>query len=118
MYITSDDSDTSRNLKGWNVDPSFFVAVIDDADVSGSAHDNGTLAMNFIGHELRHPTDLTLKVSRGGDSSCLFDDERHRNALVQTAELSLRTLLVGGVDVNASVEQRPVNICNHGTCDR
>lgn len=71
--------------------------------------------MNGIGNELNYTANLALEVSGRCNPSGLFDDKCHGDALVKTAELSLRTLLVCGVDVNASVQERPVDISNHGT---
>lgn len=45
----------------------------------------------------------------------LLEDHGHGTTLVQNTQLALGSLLVGGVGEDASVQKRPVRICNHGS---
>ena len=45
----------------------------------------------------------------------LLEDHGHGTTLVQDTQLALGSLLVGGVGEDATVQQCPVCICNHGS---
>jgi hypothetical protein len=45
----------------------------------------------------------------------LLDDERHGSAFVQEPQLAIGVLAVAGVSIDASVQQRPVEIAHQRT---
>lgn len=74
------------------------------------SEEDGRPRMNGLGLDIQH----SLATSRRTATS-LLNQERHREAFVQDAELSVLGLAVGGVAEDASVEHCAVNISNHRT---
>lgn len=72
--------------------------------------------MTFLCSWHQHLGDLALQNVAVADRvlTCLFDDERHGDALVKTAKLTLGALLICGVDVYAPIKQCSVDVSNHG----
>mmetsp|Transcript_6423 Transcript_6423/g.18943 ORF Transcript_6423/g.18943 Transcript_6423/m.18943 type:complete len:334 (-) Transcript_6423:12-1013(-) len=71
--------------------------------------------MDLIGDQVNDILDLALEHSGGGNASGLFDDHGHRNSFVEQTELSLWRFLVGGVEVDASVQDGSVDVGDHGS---
>lgn len=69
--------------------------------------------MDRVGHELEDPLDLALEHAGGGNAACLLDDHRHGDALIKEPKLPLGRLGVGGVQVDAPVQDGPVDVGDH-----
>lgn len=100
-------------LRGLNT--SSLVLIVNDLNVTLTAHDNGALTVDGIRNNVKDSLDLALEHTCGGNSAGLLGNHGHGNALVQTAKLALGGLIVGRVEENASVEEGAVDIGNHRT---
>lgn len=74
------------------------------------SEEDGRTSVNGLGLDIQH----SLATSRCTTTS-LLDQERHGEALVQNAELSVLGLAVGWVAENASVKHCTVDIGDHRT---
>lgn len=60
---------------------------------------------------LQHSSHIAVHGLAAG----ILHDHSHRRTLVQDPQLALRRLLVGGVCKDATVQQRAVRVCDHGS---
>lgn len=79
-------------------------------DIVPRAEENGHTLVDFLWLNVEH----TLLAGRC-DTSGLLDKEGHRETFVQETQLTILRLLVIRIRKNATVEQRAVNVSNHGT---
>ena len=86
------------------------VGLKDFFDIILGSHNNRNPLVDVVRSDF-HDTFL----SGGGNSSRLFHDEGHRGSLVQQSKLSVDILCVTGVSENTSVQQRTVDISDHGS---
>mmetsp|Transcript_22620 Transcript_22620/g.53512 ORF Transcript_22620/g.53512 Transcript_22620/m.53512 type:complete len:214 (-) Transcript_22620:832-1473(-) len=100
-------------LQLWDFDSCLSILVVDDLDVTLSTHDDRTLSMDLIRDKVQHVLDLPFEHTRRCDTTGLFDDHSHGDSFVQKTELTLGRLSVGGVQVDAPVQDRPVDVSDH-----
>mmetsp|Transcript_48082 Transcript_48082/g.115568 ORF Transcript_48082/g.115568 Transcript_48082/m.115568 type:complete len:267 (-) Transcript_48082:327-1127(-) len=89
------------------------VALEDHVDVAGRAQDHRTPLVDVGGHEVEHALHRAVEHAGGGDAARRLADERHREALVQHAQLAVGALLVCGVDEDAAVQDGAVHVAHH-----
>mmetsp|Transcript_18226 Transcript_18226/g.46677 ORF Transcript_18226/g.46677 Transcript_18226/m.46677 type:complete len:331 (+) Transcript_18226:209-1201(+) len=85
----------------------------DEVNVAGTAEDNGAALVNVGRHEVEHALHRAVEHARRGDAARGLNNESHRKALIEHAQLPLRALLVGRVDEAAAVEDRAVHVRHH-----
>ena len=83
--------------------------------VALAAHDDGAAVVDVLRDHVEDALHRTAEHTRARHTASLFDDHGHGQALVEQAQLSFRGLLVRRVQKDASVEDRPVHIRDHGT---
>mmetsp|Transcript_16198 Transcript_16198/g.24295 ORF Transcript_16198/g.24295 Transcript_16198/m.24295 type:complete len:355 (+) Transcript_16198:312-1376(+) len=96
-----------------NINSSGLVGIVNNSNITGTSHDNRTLAMNSIGGKLQNSSYLTIEKTSGGNSSGLLNNHGHRDTLIKATKLSLSILVISGVKVDSSVQQSTVDIGNH-----
>mmetsp|Transcript_10958 Transcript_10958/g.32462 ORF Transcript_10958/g.32462 Transcript_10958/m.32462 type:complete len:448 (+) Transcript_10958:187-1530(+) len=90
------------------------VALEHHLDVALNAEDNWAALVDARGLKLHHALHLPIEEAGGGNPPGCLDEHRHGKALVENTELALGRLGVGGVEEDASVEERTVHVANHG----
>mmetsp|Transcript_38186 Transcript_38186/g.91215 ORF Transcript_38186/g.91215 Transcript_38186/m.91215 type:complete len:220 (+) Transcript_38186:84-743(+) len=91
-----------------------LVFIEHSLDISVASDNHWALLVDRRGHDVQKSLQLAFEKPARGGSSCLLHDEGHGESLVEDPQLSLGRLRVSGVKVDAAVEDRAVNIGNHG----
>ena len=73
-------------------------------DIARATEDDGATLVDVRGHEVEHALHGAVEHARGRHTARALDNESHRKALVQHAQLALWRLLVGRVEEDAAVE--------------
>mmetsp|Transcript_1040 Transcript_1040/g.2299 ORF Transcript_1040/g.2299 Transcript_1040/m.2299 type:complete len:238 (+) Transcript_1040:174-887(+) len=83
--------------------------------ISFASHDNWAPRMNVVRHNIQYSLNLAFKHPCRCHTSGLFGDHSHRESFIQHAQFALLGLLVSRVVENASIQQRSVDVSNHGS---